>query len=327
VRILPVLFVALAAAAAHADPDAAPAPAPKPAAHKSADGVFERAQVEVGPARKPIASVTIDNPLGDVKVIGHDGKSVQIVAVKRAPDDDTLDRLRVSLVPDPDGAVKIITAVDGGREAPPVARGAVRIDLEVRAPRGAKVDARVHHGKLELDDMDAGAELDAIDGAITVDNVQGPVSTHSVAGDQTLKTIFGAVDAQAVTADLALDTVRGDHLVAAVHKGRIEGHHVSSRHVELRTTRGDIILDGTAVAGGDLVVASLRGDVSVTLRGGVPVRVRATGAHVSLPSGGAPVDARDPSETEFGGAGTDPAHTAALEIQSRFGTVSFALLQ
>jgi hypothetical protein len=64
----------------------------------------------------------------------------------------------------------------------------------------------------------------------------------------------------------------------------------------------------------------------VTLRGGVPVRVRATGAHVSLPSGGE-ADERDPTETEFGGAGTDPARTAALEIQSRFGTVSFALLQ
>jgi hypothetical protein len=316
--------VLLSAAVAHADPDAGAPPA-KPAAH--GDGVFERAQVEVGPAKRPIASVTIDNPLGDVKVIGHDAKTVQIVAVKRAPDDDTLDRLRVSLVPDPDGAVKIVTAVDGGRESKPVARGAVRIDLEVHAPRGAKVDARVHHGKLELDNMDAGAELDAIDGAITVDNVQGPVSAHSLAGDQTFKTIFGTLDAQAVNADLALDTVRGDHLIAAVHKGRIEGHRVASRHVELRTTRGDIVLDGTAVAGGDLVVASLRGDVSVTLRGGVPVRVRATGAHVSLPSGGA-VDAHDPSETEFGGAGdTDPAHDAALEIRSRFGTVSFALLQ
>jgi hypothetical protein len=333
VKLVPALaafLIGLSAAAAHADPDAGAKPAPAAKA-PGGDGVFERAQVEVGPARKAISTITIDNPLGDVKVVGHDAKTVQIVAVKRAPDDDTLDRLRVSLVPDPDGAVKIVTAVDGGRESKPVARGAVRIDLEVHAPRGAKVDARVHHGKLELDDMDAGAELDAIDGAISVENVQGPISAHSLAGDQTFKTVFGAVDAQAVTADLALDTVRGDHLVAAVHKGRIEGHHISSRHVELRTTRGDIVLDGTAIAGGDLVVASLRGDVSVTLRGGVPVRVHATGAHVSLPSGGAPsADAHDPTETTFGsgvGAGTDPAETAALEIRSRFGTVSFALLQ
>jgi hypothetical protein len=316
-RLVILACVLAGAAAAHADPAAD--------AHAGAQGVFERDQVEVGPAHKPIANLTIDNPLGDVRVEGHDGKTVQIVAVKRAPDDDTLDRLRVSLVPDPDGAVHIVTKVDGGRESKPVARSAVRIDLVIRAPRDAKVDARVHDGKLELYDMDAGGELDALDGKIAVENVSGAIEAHSVAGDQTFKTIFGTVDAQAVTADLALDTVRGERLVASVHAGTIDGKHVTSRHVELRTTRGDIVLDGTPTPGGDLTVASLRGDVSVTLHGGVPVRVHAIGAHVTLPSGGL-VDAHDPSETEFGAATADN-HAAALEIRSRFGTVSFALLQ
>ena len=310
-------FAAILAAAASAAAD--------PAAAPSSTGVFERDQVEVGPSHKPIANLTIDNPLGDVRVEGHDGKTVQIVAVKRAPDDDTLDRLRVSLVPDPDGAVKIVTKVDGGREAKPVARSVVRIDLVIRAPRDAKVDARVHDGKLELYDMDAGGELDALDGKIAVENVSGAIEAHSVAGDQTFKTIFGTVDAQAITADLALDTVRGERLIASVHAGKIDGKHVTSRHVELRTTRGDIVLDGTPTPGGDLTVASLRGDVSVTLHGGVPVRVHAIGAHVTLPSGGV-IDARDPSQTEFGAAAAD-AKASSLEIRSRFGTVSFALLQ
>ncbi|HTJ43025.1 MAG TPA: DUF4097 family beta strand repeat-containing protein [Kofleriaceae bacterium] len=303
------------AAIAHADP--------KPAAPP--DGVFERDQVEVGPSRKPIRTITIENALGDVRVEGHDGKTVQIIATKRAPDDDTLDRLRVSLVPDPDGAVKIVTAVDGGREAKPVARSAVRIDVVIRAPRDAKVDARVHDGKLELFNMDAGGELDALDGNIAVENVAGAVVAHSLAGDQTFKSVFGTVDAQAITADMVLDTVRGERLIASVHAGKIDGRHVTSRHIELRTTRGDIVFDGTATAGGDIVVASLRGDVSVTLHGGVPVRVHASAAHVTLPSGGR-ADEHDPSITEFGEFGLQ-SHPTPLTIQSRFGTVSFALAQ
>ncbi len=296
-------------------------------AAKPGQGVFERAQVEVGPARRPIGTITIDNPLGDVRVEGHDGKTVQIIAIKRAPDDDTLDRLRVSLVPDPDGAVRIVTAVDGGREAKPVLRSQVHIDLVIRAPRDAKVDARIRGGKLELVNMDAGGELDAGDGAIAVENVSGSVFARSLAGAQTFKTVFGTVDAQAMAANVDLDTIRGDRLVASVHAGRIEGRHVSSRHVELRTTRGDIVLDAAPAAGGDLVVASLRGDVAVTLHGGLPVRVHATGAHVTLPDGGAP-EPGDPDEVDYGGAGSG-AHPSptALEIRSSFGVVSFALAQ
>jgi len=294
------------------------------------DGVFERAQVDVGPSRKAIATVTVDNPLGDVRVEGHDGKNVQILAIKRAPDDDTLDRLRVSLVPDPDGAVRIVTAVDGGREAKPVPRSAVRIDLVIRAPRDAKVDARVRGGKLELVNMDAGGELDAGDGPIAVENVSGAVFARSLAGPQHFKTVFGTIDALAITADLDLDTVRGDALVASVHAGHIEGRRVSSKKVELRTTRGDITLDATPVAGGEMVIASLRGDVSVTLHGGIPVRVRASGARVTLPPGGSSIaaTAARPSEIDYGGVGAaDGVAPTELELRSRFGAVRFAVVK
>jgi hypothetical protein len=295
------------------------------------DGVFERAQVEVGPAKKPIRTVTVDNPLGDVRVEGHDGKNVVILAYKRAPDDDTLDRLRVSLVPDPDGAVHIVTAVDGGREVRPVSRRAVRIDLVIRAPRDARVDGRVHDGKLELINMDAGGELDAAAGTITVENVSGAVSAHAVTASERFQTVFGAIEAQIIAGDLHLDSVGGDRLSAMVHDGRIIARRVRSRRVELRTTRGDIVLDGDMAAGGDLIVASLRGDVSVTLHRGVPVRVRARGAHVTLPGGGRLVaaggDTRANDPLEFAGFGAHARATpAALEIQSRYGVVRFALV-
>jgi len=317
-----VAAVAAAAAVALADPHARPA-APR------ADGVFERAQVEVGPAKKPIRTVTVDNPLGDVRVEGHDGKNVVILAYKRAPDDDTLDRLRVSLVPDPDGAVHIVTAVDGGREVRPVPRSAVRIDLVIRAPRDARVDGRVHDGKLELINMDAGGDLDAAAGTIAVENVQGAVTAHAVTASERFQTVFGAIEAQILAGDLQLDTITGERLDAMVNDGNIVARRVRSRHVELRTTRGDIVLDGDLAAGGDVVVASLRGDVSITLHRGVPVRVRATGAHVTLPGGGRLVaaggDAGDP--VEFGGFGAHARETpAALEIQSRYGVVRFALV-
>lgn len=311
VAVLAVLGALATTAVAGPDAGAPAAPA--------ADGVFERARVEVAPGKHPIHEVSIDNPLGDVRVEGHDGKGVVILAMKRAPDDAALDRLRVSLVPDPDGAVRILTAVDGGREAVPVARRAVRIDLVIQAPRDARVVGRVEDGKLVLVNMDAGGELDTAAGAIDVENVSGPLVTRSLMGAQSLQQIFGTVDAQAVDADLSLDMIRGDRLVAAVHDGKIDARRVRSRMIELRTTRGNITFDGELALDGALVIASLRGDVAVTVRSHGRIRVRTSGAHVIVPDGGRPVDAA----IDYG-TGTN---TAAIELRSRFGDVRFALVQ
>ncbi len=105
--------------------------------------VVERSRLEVQPGLHAFNQLAIENPLGNVRVEGYDGTAIQIETYKHAPDDDALDRLRVSLVPSSDGTVRITTSVDGGKEYRPVARGAVRIDLIIRAPRNTRVDAAV----------------------------------------------------------------------------------------------------------------------------------------------------------------------------------------
>ena len=120
----------------------------------SADGdgaVVERSELSVAPSKKPIHAVSIDNPLGDVRIEGHDGTSVAITTIKHAPDAATLSRLRVTLVPDPDGTVRLTAALGDGRERPLAALGTIRIDLVVRVPRDARVEGRVGRGRLEAD--------------------------------------------------------------------------------------------------------------------------------------------------------------------------------
>jgi len=278
-------------------------------------GVYEDDRVDIAPAKKPIAAVAIDNPYGDLRIEGHDGPGLVILSSKRAPNDETLDRLRVSLIPDPDGSVRIVTAIDP--EGPPVARADVHIDLVIRAPHGARVDGRVRDGRLELVNMDAGAELDTARGTIRVENVSGPVFARSLAGDQRFAEVFGTVDAQAVAADLTLDTVRGDRLIASTHDGRIDGRRLRSRRVELRTTRGDITYDGEVQAGSAITVASVRGSVDVRLRAPGAIRVRTFAPTVAVRGG----HALGGGVFAFGG-GPRPAE---VQLRSRFGTVSFAV--
>ncbi|HEY1554796.1 MAG TPA: DUF4097 family beta strand repeat-containing protein [Kofleriaceae bacterium] len=293
----------------------------QPAQPAKDSSVVERSRVEVAPAGQPFKQLQIDNPLGDVRIEGYDGTAIRIETHKHAPDEDTLDRLRVSLVPNPDGTVRITTSADKTRESKPVAASAVRIDLVIRAPRNAKVDASVIAGKLELEGMDAGGELDAASGPISVKNVSGEVWTHSVSGATSLVQVFGSVDAAAISADVDLDTIGGERLVASVNRGRIAGRRVRARDIELTTTEGKILLEAEAALHGRLVITSLRGDVDVRLRRHGPTVVRGFGTKVDL---GAPMHQLPGGwMTSSFGEGIEPA---VVELRSRYGFVQFVAI-
>lgn len=291
------------------------------AAPAVAEPVVEKSRVEVQPAAAPFKQLAIENPLGDVRVEGHDGASIMIETHKRAPDLEGIDRLRVSLVPNTDGTVRITTTADRA-EGHKVGRGAVAIDIIIRAPRNARVDAIVGTGKLDVLNMDGGGELESASGMITVRNVQGELYTHSVSGRMSLTQVFGSLDASTISSDLDLDSIQGQKLVASASQGKIAGRRVRARDIELTTTQGNIVLEAETSLRGRVVVSSLRGDVDVKLRRNGAMLVRGRGSKVDLgmaaqlqPSGWSQVAI---------GQGQDPA---IVELRSQHGMVRFAIVQ
>jgi hypothetical protein len=321
------VFASIAALVAGPVRPAAAQP-PRPAASSPETGAprrgaSERARLSIEPAGHAFTHLSIENPLGDVKVEGYDGTAIQIESHKFAPDDDALDRLHISLVPNPDGTVSIKTTADGGKEARPVLRRQLRIDLLIRAPRNARIEAAASSGALEVINMDAGSDLDTASGPISVRNVQGEVLTHSVSGLTRLVQVFGSVDAQTLASDLDLDTIGGDRLFASVHHGRIEGRRVRVRDIELTATEGQILLEAEAALRGRLLVSAFKGDVDVQLHRHGAVMVRAQGTKVDL---GAPMQPRPNGwvESSFGQSTTD---AAVVEIRSPQGNVRFAIIE
>ncbi len=314
----------LASIAIHFSGVAAAQPARASSPEAPRRGASERARLSIEPAGHAFTHVSIENPLGDVKVEGYDGTAIQIESHKFAPDDEALDRLHISLVPNPDGTVSIKTTADGGKEVRPVLRRQVRIDLVIHAPRNARIEAAASSGALEVINMDAGSDLDTASGPISVRNVQGEVLTHSVSGLTRLVQVFGSVDAQTLASDLDLDTIGGERLIASVHHGRIDGRRVRARDVELTTTEGKIMLEAEAALQGRLLVSSFKGDVDVQLRRHGAVMVRAQGTKVDL---GGPMLPRPNGwiESSFGQATTGGA--ALVEIRSPQGNVRFAIIE
>jgi len=243
-------------------------------------GVVERDVVDVAPQEGvAIEGVQIDNRLGNVRVEGHDGDGITVLAVKRAPSDDVLERLKVSLVPDPNGPVRIRTLLAAGPEARPIAAGTIAIDLVLRVPRNARAQVVVWRGNIIVKNIDRGGELTVNAGDIEVEHVSGAVSTRGMRGDQRFVEVIGDVEAEGVTGSLTMDVIRG-RLAARVHDGRIIARRVDSGDVALRTTTGDIDFSGTLRAGGTYRIASLRGNVSVEIARDAAVRIdaRASGA-------------------------------------------------
>lgn len=319
-----IFALLLAGTAAFADP----ALPPKADAKPDDKGVVEHARLEVQPGGRAIKQLTVENPLGNIKIEGYDGKSILIETTKQAPDEEALERLRVSLIPNPDGTVRIMTTADGGKEVKPLARGAVKIDLVIHAPRDARIDAASSSGSLEVLNMDAGGELDTGTGTISVRNVAGELETHSLSGATSLTQVFGTVDAQAIAADVDLDTVGGPRLVANVNKGTIAGRRVRSRDVELTTTEGRISLEAELPMRGHLVVSSLRGDIDVKVHRRAGISVRARGAKLDL---GATIPSARPEPDGWVkgqiGEVQAAAQASLVEMRSSYGLVRFAVVQ
>ena len=296
----------------------------KPAPKDAKPSVVERARLEIQPAGRPFKTIAIENPLGDVRVEGYDGNAIQIETRKQGPNEEAIERLRVSLVPNPDGTVRMKTTADGGREDTKLARSQVRIDLIVRAPRDARVEAASSSGVLEVINMDAGGDLDTASGRIVVRNVAGELSTHSVSGSTSLTQVFGSVDAEILSNDLALDSIGGERLIASVHHGKIEGRRVRSRNVELTTMDGKIVFEGEAALRGRFIVSSFKGDIDIKLRRNGVLVVRGRGAKVNLGRGGK-LMASGWVEARHGQVAANQS-PAVAELQSRHGTVDFALV-
>jgi hypothetical protein len=298
---------------------------------KGSDDAPQHAVLEIKPTPgHPFKELAIENPLGDVRVEGYDGDGLTVETWKHAPDEDTLDRLRISLVPNGDGTVHITTTADGGREVKPVPRSAVRIDILIRAPRNTRIDATVAGGKLVINNLDAGGELDTSSGPITVNNVSGELFTHSVSGKTSIVQAFGMIDAATVDSDVVLDTIGGDRLVASASRGQIAGRRVRSREIELTTTDGRIQLEAELALHGHMMISSLRGDVDVRLHSHNATQVRARGVKVDF--GTMPMIRQ--GDWSIATIGRDPrAQPAAMnpasmvELQSRYANVQFAIVQ
>jgi len=154
--------------------------------------------------------------------------------------------------------------------------------------------------------------------------MSGELVTNTVSGPMSLAQVFGSVDAATISADLDLDTIAGEKLIASANHGRIAGRRVRSREIELTTTDGKIMLEAEAALRGRLVVSSLRGDVEVHLHRHGAVVLRARGTKVDL--GQQQTVRPQPNGWTEATIGQGD-HPALVELRSTYGMVQFTVVE
>lgn len=325
------LLTAPGVALAQADaPDQTQKTAKKPTDSKSAAepaprGVYVHDLLEaVPPTGAAITKLDVDNRLGDVRIVGHDGRGLSIFAVKHAPNASTLERLEVKLVQDPSGPVSIRTQLAPSREARAIAAGSARIDLVVRVPRDASVSASVWNGKLRIKGLDNGARADSNQGAIRLETISGVVVAASATGSQSFHEIYGDLQARLLEGHVDVDLVRGDRMSASVKTGSVVARRVKVRKMVVRVIKGDIQVNAELVPGGRYVIAARDGDVTVRVSGKrvrTEVKARADGGELSLPERLVPPSGDASDVVGYLGSGRSLAH---LELRSRTGNIILA---
>ena len=187
------------------------------------------------------AALWVENPIGNVDVVGSDqhGVSISVVKVVGAPDSDSLKegREQTQILMEGDANSRVIrTVVTGTRES----RWKSNVAYVIRVPRASQVHVKGNMGEhikvssiagaVTVKNVNGDIFLDSVGGAVTVDSANGDIhflTDSKPAQPVMLTTINGGIEVQ-VNSESNLDwiaqSIKGDFRTNMPVRGRISGN-------------------------------------------------------------------------------------------------------
>jgi DUF4097 and DUF4098 domain-containing protein YvlB len=194
------------------------------------------------------------------------------------------------------------------------------IDFDINVPTWMAVDLAGTYLDVAVDGTEADVTAKTVRGDIRVKGGAGTVTLESIDGEVAVDGARGRIDLSSVNNGIRATALRGDVLADTVN-GSVKLQEIAATTVEVSTTSGDILWDGTIADNGHYQFATHTGaiDVSLAEQANVTVNVRAfqgvfrASFPVNLPAGAA-------SHKRFGFAIGSGA--ARLDLETFGGTIS-----
>ncbi|HUT75129.1 MAG TPA: DUF4097 family beta strand repeat-containing protein [Armatimonadota bacterium] len=226
------------------------------------------------------ASLVIENPYGEVSVVGGSQSFVGIEAVRwgagNEPEEARATAPRAGLVTSRAGDA-IIVKVAGEDTV----RQRVHLHLSVTAPSGLDLEIKALAGPVSVHDMSGGVKVERMAGDVTVTGaarvavaggsgrtelreIRGPVDAKILAGLIKLADIDGEVNAETAAGDIQALNLKGP-VTARTVSGTITLDLYAGANASLNTTSGDAYASLANPLTGHLSAKSVSGNVTVKL--------------------------------------------------------------
>jgi DUF4097 and DUF4098 domain-containing protein YvlB len=215
-------------------------------------------QFELGPD----ASVLIENPLGDVRIIGIQEGPASVIVRKtawsvRAEDTKAVaGKMEVNLH-GTDSRLDIkVSAPDAFRDG--------TVDIELRVPSNVgNVRVNAHFGTIEITAIAGQAEGVTTTGTLDLHDLLGSVRGETASGKLTLRQIAGTVVVATQSGDITAEQM-GKGLIASAASGDVQATDVEGGRVEVRSVSGNATLERAGLREPvEIVVESISGDATL----------------------------------------------------------------
>jgi len=239
----------------------------------------ETRYVEMPLAIGPNQTLRIENPIGDVKVVGgFDQGSIKARADFRG---STLDESKakaaeyVLILEESDHAVTI--------RQPDVT--GLSVDLEIQVPGSASIDIRVSSGDIEVVNTGLGCRANSRSGDLLMRGLNGLIEIGSESGDITIENCSSPqVTIENKSGDLTLTEVKGN-INARTASGDVSVRGGSGKVIAIESVSGSTHFDTSDPIVGTLNVRTVSGDVSILIPDGSDCRVNLSTMRGSVSSG------------------------------------------
>ncbi len=261
-------------------------------------------------------TLRIENPCGDVKVVGgFDVGSVRAEAKFRA---STLEesKLRADefmlIIEEADHAVLI--------RQPDVT--GLSIDFEIQVPGTVPIELRLSSGDVKVIDTGASCRIHSKSGDVELRGLNGLIEVHSDSGDVKLEDSESPqVTIDNKSGDLEIKKVHGN-LNARTASGNISVEGGSGKVVAIESVSGDSKFDSMEPITGTVSVRTVSGNIDIKIVDGSDCRVSLSTMRGDLRS---EVTLQDEARAEQRVTGRLGAGTGSLELSAITGDVSLAI--
>ena len=130
---------------------------------------------------------SISNVNGSINITGGSGNNVEIIAIKKADNQEELDKIEIEIS---HSSSEIIVETELGKSNKWYSRGSSsgQVKYEVTVPFSTMLDS--------VETVNGGVSISGVSGDVVAESVNGGIDVSDLAGDAELATVNGSVDAE-----------------------------------------------------------------------------------------------------------------------------------